>query len=316
MSEIRVLLKRLFANLPPGVQQHIRRTASRRRAADVAARKERTQVTADEILRKVAKFDLSRDFIIHGSISSIGKLDCSVPELLQRWLVNQDLRRQTILCPALPYKSTMMEYLDRTPRFDVRSAPNAMGAISNLIMAMDGARRSLHPTHSCIAVGKDAEFYVLDHELDPTPFGRNSPYRKLTERRGQIVMFGVGLNSVTNFHVYEDMLGVDLPFQVYAPDSYAVTCVDTTGRETTVSTRCHDQRQSAVRECEQARQYLLRAGCIRTESIGEAELSVINAHSFTVTLLQMLLQGHSIYGHVSLSTRQKIAVEHCLDDLL
>jgi aminoglycoside 3-N-acetyltransferase len=315
MRPAKQLLKRLVAYLPPGLQTWARKVARQRRDAEVASRKARTQVSADAILEKLSGFDLSGDVIVHGSISNIGKLDCRVPELVARWLATLDLTRQTIICPALPYNSTMAEYLNSTEQFDVNSSPNAMGAISNIVMGMEGAMRSAHPTQSCVAFGKDAKFYTTGHEADPTPFGKNSPFRKLTERRGKILMFGVGLNSVTNFHVYEDLLAETLPFEVYLPRIYEIPCVNSSGMQILVSTRCHDPRLSANRECERARPFLAKAGVIESQRIGEAELSVMDARAFVVVLLRMLIEGQSIYGRVSLSVQQRAAVESCLDSL-
>jgi aminoglycoside 3-N-acetyltransferase len=212
----------------------------------------------------------------------------------------------------------MREYLSESASFDVRTAPNAMGAISKIVMAKDGSRRSVHPTHSVVALGADAAAYTATHHLDSTPFGPNSPYWRITEKRGHILMIGVGLNSVTCFHVYEDMLGEDLPFEVYLPDSFQVPCTDSGGQSLSVSTRCHNQKLSVLRECERARPWLQAAGAIRTHKLGESELSVVDAYLFTRTLLERLNGGESIYGKVSLTPRQRETVKaalHRLDQL-
>ena len=117
-----------------------------------------------------------------------------------------------LLAPALPFNTSMNDHLEQCAAFDVRTAKNAMGAIANVVMQQPGCLRSVHPSHSTLAHGARAAYYVDAHGRDATPFGPHSPFCKLTQDRGQILLFGVGLNSVTCFHVYEDLLGAALPF--------------------------------------------------------------------------------------------------------
>jgi aminoglycoside 3-N-acetyltransferase len=309
------LLKRLMPMLPAGVNRFLRTRASERRQHEKAARQARTRIAASGVLDRLADCTIDGDFMIHGSISNIGKFDLPIPEFVSRWLDQVDCQRQTVLCPALPYNTSMREFLNDGREFDVRTASNAMGAISNIIMANESSLRSLHPTHSVLAIGASAPDYVARHERDETPFGINSPYRKLTERKGKIVLLGVGLNAVTNFHVIEDLLAEHMPVPVYLPGRYRISCTGPDGSVTEVITACHDPRVSARRDCERARRALIDAGAIVTHPLGESELSVLDAHSFAVTLLRMLGRGESIYGPVSLNPRQRQAILECLERL-
>nr|WP_316643920.1 AAC(3) family N-acetyltransferase [uncultured Roseateles sp.] len=266
-------------------------------------------------MKKLQSMDLTKDLLIHGSISNIGKLDKPVPQLVDQLLASLDLTRQTVLVPALPYNTTMREYLTTEPAFDVRTARNAMGAISTTVMAKEGALRSLHPTHSLVALGANAGAYTAEHHLDTTPFGPHSPYWRITQKRGLILMLGVGLNSVTCFHVYEDLLGESMPIDVYLPETFQIACTNVSGDVSPVTTRCHNPKISAIRECERARPWLEQAGAIRTVKLGESELSVIDAHLFTKTLLERLQRGESIYGKVKPSSRQLDAIRTALHRL-
>jgi len=309
---LRTLAKRVLPYMPGWIQRKLRQKLEKERLVQHAARKARTTVSVVSVLTQLQQMDLSRDLIVHGSISNIGKLDQPVTALVESWLASLDLGRQTVLVPALPYNTTMKEYLDSEPSFDVRSARNAMGAISTIIMTKPGALRSVHPTHSVVALGSRAADYTYNHHQDLTPFGPASPFWKLTKHRGQILMIGVGLNSVTCFHVYEDLLGEQLPFPVYLAESFDVPCIDANGNAITVSTRCHNPRQSVIRDCERARPWLEAAGAIQSVKLGESELSVIDAYKFTQTLLERLLAGESIYGRVRLSSEQKAAIKQTL----
>lgn len=306
------LIKRILPYLPRAAQTALRAEAERRRQAEKQLRKERSFISTTELTDKLKQLEINADVIVHASLSNIGKFELPVAGIVDTVVSSIGIEHQTLIVPALSFNTTMREYLDQCDGFDVRSARNAMGAISNIVMGMPGALRSVHPTHSVVALGKRAVHYAHGHERDSTPFGENSPYRKLTTGGGKILMFGVGLNSVTNFHVYEDLLGAALPFAVYAEKKYAVTCVKQDGGKVEVITPCHDGSLSARRECERAREFLLADGVIHSIPLGESELSLVDAKGFTVCLLKMLLKGKSIYGEVKLSGQQTSAVERAL----
>lgn len=314
--QIKAIAKRLLPHLPRWAQQIVRRRAERRRLTQHAERKQRTKVRLAEVVAQLETFGLDTDVIVHGSISNIGKMDHPVPALVDELLRVVGTERNTLLVPALPYNTTMKEYLDGLVSFDIRCAKNAMGAISNLVMGMQGSLRSLHPTHSVVAFGPKAQDYVQSHHLDTSPFGTNSPYAKLTQRRGKILLIGVGLNSVTCFHVYEDLLGPDCPIQVYLPTTYRIPCTDHAGEAVSVSTVAHNPSVSASRECERARPWLQEAGAIRTVPLGESELTVIDAWLFTRTLLERLKKGESIYGKVKLRPEHVTAIDRRLSELM
>jgi aminoglycoside 3-N-acetyltransferase len=309
------LLKRALPYLPRFAQQLLRSLAEGKRQTDKARRKERTQVRLADLLDRLNEFGLQGDVILHSSLSNIGKFDCSPQQIAEAFAERLVGPGRTLLVPALPYNTTMKEYLDGVSGFDVRNAPNAMGAIPNILMGREGALRSVHPSHSVVALGERAAEYVRDHELDATPFGLNSPYRKLTMANGSILMLGVGLNSVTNFHVYEDLLGEAMPVRVYLPSPRSVPCVRRDGSAVEVTAVCHDPKVSAIRQCERARPFLQKEGAIRTVPFGESELSVVDARGFSRALLKMLLAGESIYGPVSLTPAQRQAVEAALEFL-
>jgi aminoglycoside 3-N-acetyltransferase len=310
------LLKLAMPLLPPGLRHAVKGFAATQRRAEARRRKERTRFSLADVGRALDQLPLSADLILHSSLSNIGKLaDGGAPELARGIFSRIDLARYTLLAPALPFNTSMKDYLDQCVAFDVRTAKNAMGAIANIVMREPGCLRSVHPSHSTLALGAKAAHYVEGHERDATPFGPHSPFRKLTENRGQILMFGVGLNSVTCFHVYEDLLGTALPFQVYQATRYQVPCTDRDGAALRVRTSCHCPFVTARRECERARPYLERAGHIRTVPIGESEISLLDARGLSATLLEMLLAGDSIYGPVSLTAAQAAAVRQCLAEL-
>jgi len=88
--------------------------------------------------------------------------------------------------------------------------PSHEGAIANAALHRPGRLRSCHPTHSWVAHGARAAEVLRDHRHCPTFCGRGNPFEKLLELDGCIVTLGVGVNTITLWHYYEDLL--DVPY--------------------------------------------------------------------------------------------------------
>ncbi|GAB4270285.1 MAG: hypothetical protein Kow0029_06890 [Candidatus Rifleibacteriota bacterium] len=299
--------------LPESVKKWVEKRALDYKLKKHRERKERFKVSFAEIENVLANFSFDFDFIIHSSISNIGSVENS-GQLAKLILSKVDLERFTVLAPALPFLGSVKEYLENLELFDLANARNAMGKIPNQIMKLEGCKRSFHPSHSCIALGKRAAYYTIGHENDETPFGKESPFYKLTLSNGKILMFGVGLNSVTNFHVYEDLMGDLLPFKVYDDKVYSIPSKNEE-IEKQILTRAHNPSLSAIRDCERARKKLIEKGYIRTFGVGASEISLLDAKGLTIVLLEMLLEGLSIYGKACLNELQVAKVKDILEEL-
>lgn len=107
----------------------------------------------------------------------------------------------TLILPALSY-----EYVTRNnPVFDVDNTKSCVGYLSEFFRTnVDGVVRSIHPTHSCCAWGKYADEITRDHHKDCTPVGANSPFSKLPDYDGKILMLGCGTNCNTSMHGVEE----------------------------------------------------------------------------------------------------------------
>lgn len=152
------------------------------------------------------KEDLSRlglqagdSVLIHSSFKSMGKIDGGIQTLLDalRSVVKES---GTLLFPTLTYANVTPE----SPVFDREETPSCVGAVSEYARNLEESLRSVHPTHSCAALGKLADRYTQSHHLDNTPVGENSPFFKLKENGGKILMLGCGLKSNTSMHGVEE----------------------------------------------------------------------------------------------------------------
>lgn len=111
----------------------------------------------------------------------------------------------TLIIPSLSWSNVNKN----NPVFDVYDTPTCIGFFPEYFRKTEGVRRSVHPTHSCSAIGKNADAYISLHQLDRTPVGENSPFRKLSERKGKILFLGVVSTPNTSMHGVEELVGPD-----------------------------------------------------------------------------------------------------------
>lgn len=87
--------------------------------------------------------------------------------------------------------------------YDPKRVASCLGLLPNLMLARDGVERSLHPTHSVCAYGKNAAEFV-DGELGATEFVPiTGCYHKLLEQGGKVMLVGVTNHANTFLHGLE-----------------------------------------------------------------------------------------------------------------
>ncbi len=138
--------------------------------------------------------------LVHSSLKALGPLAGGPADVIAA------LREAlgpggTLLLPALSYATVTRE----NPVFDQRLTPSCVGIIPETFRLMPGVRRSLHPTHSVCAIGPLAGELLDAHASDSTPCGPASPFRRLPEADGRILMLGCGLKPNTSMHAIEEL---------------------------------------------------------------------------------------------------------------
>ncbi|MBU5449496.1 AAC(3) family N-acetyltransferase [Acetivibrio sp. MSJd-27] len=137
--------------------------------------------------------------LIHSSFKAMGKIDGGIQTLLDalRSVVKDS---GTLVFPTLTHAGVTPE----SPVFSQTETPSCVGAVSEYVRTLGESLRSVHPTHSCAALGKLADTYTQSHHLDNTPVGEHSPFFKLKENGGKILMLGCGLKPNTSMHGVEE----------------------------------------------------------------------------------------------------------------
>ncbi len=140
----------------------------------------------------------------------------------------------TLILPAFSYRTVTYD----EPLFDRDLTPSCVGFLPEWFRTeMKGVKRSLHATHSCTAIGKNADYFIKGHELDATPVGENSPISKLPLIGGKILILGSHPDHNTTLHGVEEKAGAPYIFDRAKTVNYILKDGD---RETVLPSLRHD----------------------------------------------------------------------------
>lgn len=159
--------------------------------------------------------------LMHSSYRSLGGVEDGAAGFF-RALIDL-LGDGTLVLPALSYRDVRPDQL----RFDALQTPSCVGYLPEFFRTqVPGVRRSLHPTHSCCVLGRGAAALIAGHELDETPVGAHSPFARLPELGGWILMLGCSADRNTSMHGVEETAeppylldrSARIPYVLRAPD--------------------------------------------------------------------------------------------------
>lgn len=224
------------------------------------------------------------DLLVHSSLSSLGWVEGGAETVIEALLVAVS-PSGTLLMPAItaspqdsPQNPPRMEVL-RTP------CPRWVGTIPETFRRRPGVRRSLHPTHSVTALGMRAELYTQGHEQCQTPCGLGSPYVKLMDEGGYILLLGCNQQSNTSLHALEEL--AEVPYHLQQEWTEGIV-VDAEGREVVVRNRLHLWQWE--RDFTKVDTPLREAGAMHEDMVANAYCRLIDAGAMRRVILPMLQQ--------------------------
>jgi aminoglycoside N3'-acetyltransferase len=174
--------------------------------------------------------------LVHSALSSLGHF-LPGPEGLIRLLLEVIGPDGTILMPAFPFTGSMEDYAASDPVFDVRSTRSRSGQLTEAFRRHSGVLRSLHPTHSFCALGRQADELTRDHHKAGTPCGPDSPLGRFAAGDGIVLRLGTG--ALTLYHHIQE--AVDFP-HLFIDGDTEFRCRTALGEEIGVRTRVYRKR--------------------------------------------------------------------------
>lgn len=180
----------------------------------------------------------------------------------------------TVVMPAFPFDGTSFEYLERHPTFDVKKSPARTGLLCEIFRRSFAPIRSLHPTHSVLALGPRAKGIVGDHHRSRTPFDQHSPWHRLYELNAWDVNVGLSLQrlAITHCHYFEERLESKLDLPLYWPEAFKAKVRDEHGGETSVQAYAHHPASRRARNYPRLSRRFLDAGALRHVRVGAIDI--------------------------------------------
>ncbi len=211
------------------------------------------------------------DVLVHSSLSSIGWVEGG-PDALVAALVETVRPGGTVLFPALT--GTKEDSAANPPRADYARPPARwVGKVPAAACLHEGAVRSVHPTHSVVAIGPRARALTDGHERCDSPCGVGSPYHRLALGGGHVLLLGCDHQSNTSLHMVEEIGGA--PYHLL-PDVAEGTVRLPDGEARTVTTAIH---QWIPRDLTRLEPRLVAAVAQRTGHVGRAECRLVDAEA-------------------------------------
>ena len=162
---------------------------------------------------------------VHSSMKSIGQVEGGADTVLDALM--EYLSDGLLILPTHTWAYMSEEH----NIFDPAREPSNVGILTNLFMKREGVVRSLNPTHSVAAYGKDSVEYTKDEENRTTPCAIGGCYDRLRQRNAKILLLGVNHSRNTYLHCVEEILQVPdrltatpVLFRVVMPDGSQKKC--------------------------------------------------------------------------------------------
>jgi len=147
--------------------------------------------------------------LVHSSCKSVGECENRGDTIIDVFI--EFMRDGLLVFPTHTWDAVVWDKKDENDIpvgerniFDYYNMPSCVGILSNLFLKREGVVRSMHPTHSLAALGKDAADFTSGEEFTQTPCPRNGCYGKLYDRNAQILFLGCELSKNTYLHGVEE----------------------------------------------------------------------------------------------------------------
>jgi len=156
--------------------------------------------TRTDLLRNLSEIgvDSRGTLMVHISCKAVGEVEGRGDAILDA--LAEYMRPGLLVLPG----HTWDNVIAANPVMDVLHTPCCVGVLPEMFRKRKGVHRSLHPTHSVLALGNGAENFVLGEENIKTPCGEGGAYYKLWERDAQILLIGVNFTRNTFIHGIEE----------------------------------------------------------------------------------------------------------------
>ncbi len=166
-------------------------------------------ITAGQIASDLRALGLSSGDVVflHSSLASLGLVEGGSKTVVEAFLRVLG-RKGTLAVPVF----TFFHGAEENPVFDPANDRSEMGAITEHVRLLAGARRSRHLTHSVAAIGKHAQ--DITAVQGASAWAGDGPFWQLYWLNAYNLLLGVPYLRCTYFHIIEQL--VQVPYRKWS----------------------------------------------------------------------------------------------------
>ena len=157
----------------------------------------KNSITKEQIIKGLKELGLRTGdtVIVHSALSSFGTVRGG-PETVIDALLKTLGPQGTLAMPTFGSSDAV---------FDNKKSGTNLGIIAQTFWKRPGVLRSRHPIASIAAIGPNAKTLINGHENAKTAHGEGTPYYKLSQLNGKILLLGVDQDRNTFLHTVEEI---------------------------------------------------------------------------------------------------------------
>ena len=154
-------------------------------------------VTKKDIVLGLRKLGLKAGdhILVHTALGSFGKVAGGAETVIDALLETVGVEG-TVMVPTFGPPSEV---------FDPKKSATNLGSVPQAFWKRRKAVRNRHPLASVAVIGEKAQWLVAGHESEVLAHGENTPYARLAELGGKILLLGVDQDRSTFLHVAETL---------------------------------------------------------------------------------------------------------------
>ena len=162
----------------------------------------KNRLTKSDIIKGLKKLDLKKGdhIIVHSALSSLGEVVRGADTVIDA-IIEVVGPEGTIIVPTFGSSDKV---------FNPKKSSTNLGIIAQTLWQRPNAVRSRHPLASVAAIGAKADWLIEGHENKSLAHGEETPYIKLAEINGKILLLGVDQDRNTCLHCAEEI--AQLPY--------------------------------------------------------------------------------------------------------